>query len=543
MNTLTLKYSSDSIPALLKKLSNTFEGMDVDLVNTSSEDCKKTHSGISVLLHDELLYPEHSELDIISILKVDEQKLCILGKNQDSTLNHTKLKDYRNQLGKVYLVGGGQSSIDLLTVKALTLLREADIVFYDSLIDESILSEATGELVFVGKRAGAHHKDQHDINKLLLNAALTHKKIVRIKGGDPMIFGHAGEEIIFLEREFVTVEVVPGITSALGAAAVTNTSLTLRNVSDSVSFCTAHQKNGIPVPNTSTIVYFMGAANMKNLGKELLKNGKPGSTPVKLIYNIGAKDQEIYQETIDSIAHQDKKYKAPLISIVGEVADKKSFLKALDHKPKILFTGTTIAKYMHLGYVHHHPMIELVKLNDFKEVDEVIHSIQCFDWLLFTSAYSVKFFFERLYELNMDSRTLGSVKIASIGSVTSGKLKSHGIIPDLQATEESSDGLIALFKAKNIVSESIVIPRSDLAHNTLPEGLMRIGNQVRLLTIYRNTKPVIEKKVDPESFDKVIFTSPSCVNNYISEYGGLPQNPELIARGKETQKAINTNQK
>ncbi len=539
LETLLIKYHHKDIAALQAEIKKLFVNINVQFIHSGSDACKDSSTGISVLPAEELRYPEHLELPLISVLEICGKKLCFIGNvKEQEPLRIVHNEDIRKKLGKVFLIGAGQSTKDLLTLRANRLLKEADIVFYDSLIDNSILSDTKAKLVFVGKRAGAHHQDQDSINQLLKNAALEHKTIVRIKGGDPMIFGHAGEEIAFLEENFIQVEVIPGITSALGAAAVTKTPLTLRNVSTSVSFCTAHQKSKIPVPQTDTIVYFMGAGNMINVAKELLNRGLPASTPMKLVYNIGGNDQEIYDESVGSLMAEDKTFKAPLLAIVGEVANKKNWYKAFQYKQKILFTGTNISKYADLGYVQHHPMIKLEALNDFTEVDKSILAINTYNWLLFTSAYSVKFFFERLFELNKDTRSLQTVKVASIGSVTSAKLKNFGVIPDVQAKEESSDGIIQLFKDEKIYMQSILLPRSNLAHNYLPKELQSLGNHVAPLVIYNNVKPKIQSEVDPEKFDQVIFTSPSGVDNFIEQYGSLPKKPELISRGKETSKSI-----
>lgn len=510
-----------------------------ELLFTKSDNRSSVINGNApaLLLVSELNYPEHCSGSIACVVNVEDVKICVIG--DTSTIPQTVIEaDIRQNLGNVYLVGAGQSAKELLTLRAHSLIASADIIFYDSLIDKKILEHTKAELVFVGKRAGAHHVDQKDINSLLKESATKYKSIVRIKGGDPMIFGHAGEEIAYLEQEFISVEVVPGITSALGAAASTSTPLTLRNVSASVAFCTAHQKSQIPVPETDTIVYFMGAGNVVNLAKTLLNKGKSPDTPLKLIYNIGAPDEEVFLETVHSIIQSEKTYKSPLLIIVGEVTDKKNWYKAFEHRPKILFTGTNITKYAKLGYVHHHPMIALKPLSDPQEVDHVIDNINNYNWLVFTSIYAAKFFFAHLFKLGKDVRVLSGLKIASIGRFTSKKIKEFGIVPDLQATDESSEGLIACFKMEGISGEKIVIPRSNLAHNTLPDGLQNLGNEVLPLIVYQNVKTNIKKRVNPESFDQIIFTSPSCVQNFIKEYGELPQIPKIISKGKETAKEI-----
>lgn len=451
-----------------------------------------------------------------------------------------ELLDQKDSFGKVYLVGAGQGNYKHLTLRAKELLEKADIIFYDSLIDQHTLELSKAEKIFVGKRANKHYKDQKDINQLIFEAALQYKTVVRLKGGDPMIFGHAGEEIAYLQARQITVETIPGISSPIGAAAIANLPLTLRNVSNSVSFCSAHEKSKIQVPNTDTIVYFMGANNLSYIAGALKNNGKSGSFPITLFYNIGASDQEIYNETIDSILKSDIEYKTPLLIIAGEVGDRSLWYKSFTHKPKILFTGTHIEKYSHLGYIYHQPMIALRELTDYNEVDQTIKELSNYNWILFTSPYAVKFFFKRFFEEGKDTRSLCGIQIASIGSVTTEHLNKYGIVPDIQAKVESSEGLCTLFEDLKIKNQRIIMPQSNLATDFLSNFLRDLGNEVKKITIYENYMPDISKKVEVENFDQVIFTSPSCVDNFIRTYSCLPQRPEIISRGKATQERIDS---
>lgn len=495
---------------------------------------------VAVLLLGKLPFPLKDEFKVECLIKAkNDSYFAFIIRDGAAKLPQEILhQNCIDQLGEVFLVGAGQSDKSLLTLRAHDLLATADIIFYDSLIDISILELSQAEKVFVGKRANKHYKDQKDINQLLFEAALSHKTVVRIKGGDPMIFGHAGEEIAYLESRLIKVSTVPGISSPLGGASWANLPLTMRNISNSVSFCSAHEKSKILVPNTDTIVYFMGASNLPNIAKALKKNGKAITTPLTLFYNIGANDAEVYHETIDSVLTENKVFKSPLLIVVGEVGNRKNWHKSFHYKPKILFTGSHIKKYADLGYVFHQPMIEIVPLQDYSEVDKSITELENYNLITFTSMYAVDHFFARFNELGHDSRKLSNVKIASIGSVTSSQLKKQGIIPDLQATEESSEGLIKLFKNEGINKQNILIPRSDLAMDYLPIELEKAGNKVNRLVVYKNQMPVIAKKVEIENFDQIIFTSPSGVDNFMKVYKQLPNKPEIITRGKETAKRV-----
>ena len=555
-----IKIISPNLPEYLKLLDklNYYYQLDINYIDCNN----KSEYSASEMINDSLInytdlfgivrlgnipYPIDNKIKICAIIKPEEENdksipepFALLSGNQKAEIPAQLSElDIKNSLGSVYLVGAGQSNIGLLTLKAIELIRHADIIFYDSLINKDILNESCAKKVFVGKRANKHYKEQDDINRLLFQATLRYKTVVRLKGGDPMIFGHAGEEIAYLESRLVNVEVVPGISSALGASSLANIPLTLRNVSNSVSFCSAHTKSDIPVPKTDTIVYFMGAGNLKNIAKSLSDNNWKNTTPLTLFYNIGASDQKVYYETIDTVLKGNKEYKAPLLIIVGEVGNRKIWYRAFEHKPKILYTGTNVSNYAHLGYVIHHPMIEITALEDYTEVDNCVLKIKDFDWLVFTSRHAVEYFFNRLFDLKYDTRHLSQIKIASIGHFTSSILKKYGIVPNMQSLKESSIDLAHLFKEQNVKSKNILIPRSNLALNHLPDALEKLDNQITRLTVYQNRLPKNIKKIDYESFDKVIFSSPSGVNNFIDIYGELPRKPELITKGKETQAAIN----
>lgn len=221
--------------------------------------------------------------------------------------------------GSVYLVGFGPGDPDLLTVKGLKLLKSADIIFYDDLTNKDFLLKCKAEKVYVGKRKGQHSHEQDAINQLLYDAAIDGKKVVRLKGGDPMLFAHGGEEIEYLRSHFIKVEVVPGVTAALAAAAFANIPLTHRGISSSVTLSTGHSKSDIHVPATGTMVYYMGASNLHLIAEEVMRKGWNAETPVLLVYNASAKDQKEYYTTLQEVADYPQTYKTPLIIIIGEV--------------------------------------------------------------------------------------------------------------------------------------------------------------------------------------------------------------------------------
>ncbi len=220
-------------------------------------------------------------------------------------------------------------------------------------------------------------------------------------------------------------------------------------------------------------------------------------------------------------------------------ANKKNWWKAFIGKKRILYTGTHIKKYTDLGYVTHHPMIQLVAMPDTSDIDKSIACLKEYDLVIFTSAYAVKFFFERIYVNGFDSRIFSSVKVVSIGTHTTSKLRGHGIVPDFQPNDESSLGIVEPINSAKISNYRILLPRSDKAIPFLPEQLEKLGNIVDTVKVYTNIMPENVQKVNPENYDQVIFSSPSCIDNFVKIYGKLPSGPQIISKGEETLKALN----
>lgn len=224
---------------------------------------------------------------------------------------------------QVTLVGFGPGDPELLTVKAVRTLEQADIIFHDDLINKAYLHTLTAEKVYVGKRSGHHAAEQADINRHLLEAALQGKRVVRLKGGDPMLFAHAQEEIDYLRNHGVKVNVIPGITTASALAARTLTSLTERGVSQSVALVNGHANRPL-TPDAETLVYYMGASKLQQIAQSLISKGKRRATPVLLGANVSQSNELMYHTTLEQLASETPDYPTPLIALVGEVARKRT---------------------------------------------------------------------------------------------------------------------------------------------------------------------------------------------------------------------------
>lgn len=220
----------------------------------------------------------------------------------------------------VTLVGFGPGDPELLTVKAVKALQQADIIFHDDLVDKDFLKTFPAELVYVGKRSGHHSAEQHEINQLLLEAALDGKRVVRLKGGDPMLFAHAQEEIRYLENRGIEVTVVPGITTASALAARAKVSLTERGVSQSVALINGHANRPL-TPDAETLVYYMGASKLQQISQALIARGKRPGTPVLLASNVSTADEQFFHTTLAELTQKQSDYPTPLIALVGDVAN------------------------------------------------------------------------------------------------------------------------------------------------------------------------------------------------------------------------------
>ena len=417
--------------------------------------------------------------------------------------------DVLHRQGQVTLVGFGPGDPELLTVKAVKALEKADIIFYDDLIDKGYLDTLKAEKVYVGKRSGKHHAEQHDINRLLLKAARDGKRVVRLKGGDPMIFGHAGEEIEYLQSCLVSVSVIPGVTTASALAASTKVSLTRRSISSSVAFANGHSTKPI-TPNTETIVYYMAGNRLCQIREALLAEGWAAKTPVLAVHNVSLNDEKVYKTSVGQLGTES--YPTPVILLVGDVANDQQ------HR-RTLYTGLVCPRPEYI----HTPMIEI------EPVAYVTPPAGSYDYLLFTSRYAVKHWTGGFHG-----------KVVSIGSSTTQALKDAGALKVEQATQDDSYGVIDFFSSQP--RGRVLIPRSNLALDIIPDGLRALDFEVTTLTIYRNVYPHHIRRVNLANIQRVVFTSPSTIDNFMKTYGELPVHIEYETRGIVTAEHLKSRQ-
>lgn len=446
--------------------------------------------------------------------------------------------DVRQGWGRVYLVGAGPGDPELLTLKARRLISEADVIFYDALANPLILDGIRAELVFVGKRRDEHSKTQDEINELLADAARSGRKTLRLKGGDPLLFGRGSEEIDFLRSRLVDVEVVPGVSSAMAAAAYAEIPLTQRNISASVAFCTGYPPEKIQAPNAETRVYFMGASTLPLILEKNLRAGVPGSTPIALIHNASLPDQRVWRSTLDRLAAGPMDFPSPLLIIIGEVVKPGSRRNWFEERPLVWYTGTNPDHFDRRARVLHLPLIEIRPLADYGPVDDKLNRLGDYDWTIFTSRYTVRYVLERLTELGLDARAFSGQKIAAVGRATARELEGRGLMADLIPELESSEGLVALFKAEAVPKGAIFLPCSELALPVIERGLTELGHRVDKVTVYRNVPRESAPAVDLAYVDEVVFTSPSTVRVFQSFFPSPPARLKLTPIGDQTRRVL-----
>lgn len=425
-------------------------------------------------------------------------------------------EDVLHRQGKVTLVGFGPGDPELLTVKAVKVLQRADVIFYDDLIGKQYLDTLSAEKVYVGKRSGLHHAEQDEINRLLLQAAREGKDVVRLKGGDPMVFAHAGEEIEYLQSNLVSVSVIPGITTVSALAASAKISLTQRNISSSIALVNGHSTNPI-IPSTDTIVYYMGGSRVTQIGKALLSEGWAATTPVLLVHNVSLPDELTFETTIGELSTATSQLPTPVIMLVGDVAQLRH--KSASVISRTLYTGLVCEDKSYI----HTPMIEI------EPVSYEVPKAAQYDYLLFTSRYAVK-----QWKGEFQGR------IISIGTTTTKELKAAGVENVEQVEQDDSYGVVDYFSRQP--RGRVLIPRSNLALSIIPDGLRALGFQVTTLTVYNNIYPRHITRVNLSNIQRVVFTSPSTIDNFIRTYGELPAHIEYVTRGRITAKHLKNRQ-
>jgi uroporphyrinogen III methyltransferase/synthase len=450
--------------------------------------------------------------------------------------------------GTVYLIGAGPGDPGLITVRGRECIGLADVVVYDYLANEQLLSHARpgAELIYAGKIGGAHNHEQWQINALLTEKALAGKTVARLKGGDPFIFGRGGEECEALVALGIPFEIVPGVTAAIGAAAYAGIPLTHRHVTTSVAFVTGHEnpdKDASDIDweklslGSGTVVFYMGVKNLPTITGNLMAHGRSPQTPVALIRWGTRAEQEVLQGTLGDIADLARHhgFKAPAITVVGEVVNLRQKLAWFDRRP-LFGTGILVTRAADQAgefgdllatrgaRVFECPTIRLIPPESTEEMDRAIAALATFDWIIFTSVNAVQFFFARLTARGLDSRALGCCRICAVGPKTAAALAPHGIRADLVPDDYKAEGVVAEFRKLQPTGLKILFPRADKAREVIPKELAAMGAQVTAPVAYCNVIPDAMPQAALQALEErrihcVTFTSSSTVQNLAAMLG------------------------
>lgn len=459
--------------------------------------------------------------------------------------------------GMVYLVGAGPGDLGLVTLRAKELIRKADVLVYDYLVHPDLVDwvKSACEVIYVGKKAGFHSVPQAEIEALLVQHAQQGKQVVRLKGGDPYVFGRGGEEARALAADGIPFEVVPGVTSALAAGAYAGIPLTQRNTSSSLVLVTGHEdpeKHELQVDwpslgalRNTTLAIYMGMSRLPDIVAGLQQGGRAADTPVAVVQWASLGRQRSVTGTLDSIVGQvaEAGLKAPAIIFVGEVVQHQEAVDWFEHLAlfgrRIAVTRTRTGnsvlrnKLEHLGAeVIDLPLINVVPDVPRDTLIEIFSELGSYDWVVFTSANGVRIFFEHVYQAYDDIRSLGLLRFACVGESTAREIRKHRIQVECQPEVATADALAeALIATGSLDSAKVITVTGNLNRDNLVKKLEAARAIVDTLPLYRTEKLDLSQHAAAQDFrergaDAVLFASSSAVEAYADQIEALELGPD-----------------
>ncbi len=466
--------------------------------------------------------------------------------------------------GRCYLVGAGPGDLGLVTLRARQLIERADVLVYDYLCNPEMLAWAPeqAEIIYAGKKAGAHTLTQDEINALLVAKTGEGLEVVRLKGGDPFLFGRGGEEALALAEAKLEFEVVPGVTSAIAAPAYAGIPVTHRAITSHVTFFTGHED---PEKTESSIdfsvlaklggtqVMLMGVERMEAIAQQMRENGVREDLPVALVRWGTTGRQKVIRGTLQNIAQRvaEENFEPPAVAVFGEVV---SLGKELDWRAQLPLSGKRIVvtrtrkqagalsdRLRDLGAeVIELPTIRIEPPSDLRAFAELVQDAHGYDWIVFTSPNGVSAFFEMFYKLYDDARDLGAVRIAAIGPATAQGVRDFHLKVDLQPAEFVAEAIVREFKKEgDIENLRILIARAEEARDLLPRELGTLGAIVDVASAYRtvaetNDRTEARARLAKEGADMITFTSSSTVENFLALGLPWPQGMQVASIGPIT---------
>ncbi len=447
--------------------------------------------------------------------------------------------------GMVYLVGAGPGDPGLITVKGLDCVRRADVVVADFLADDRLVAEAPGhaERIRVPWRPGR----QAEINDLLVRHSRSGKTVVRLKGGDPFVFGRGGEEGLHLQRHGIPFEVVPGITAAVAVPAYAGIPVTHREITSTMTVVTGHESPDkartdldweVFAKRIGTLIFYMGARNLPFIVERLIDHGRPKDTPVALIQWGTRPEQRTLVGTLDDIVSRARtaSFTPPVLIVVGEVVALRPQLDWFESKPlfgvRVLVTrARDQAGELSETLVRHGaepveaPLIRIEAPEDWTEADAALADLSGFDHVVFTSRNAVEAFFSRLNLQGLDARALGGVRVAAVGGATAEALRGCGIEADCQPEVFRADKLVeAMAGDRDLRDARILFPAADIAGPAVVEGLTAAGASVTRVTVYRTVLEPdlpddIASMLEDGKIHLAVFASSSAVSAFAKAAG------------------------
>ena len=452
-----------------------------------------------------------------------------------------------NRTGKVYLVGAGPGDPGLLTLKGKECLETADVVLYDFLANPALLQYAppSAQRIYVGRRGRGQYQDQTDINRLLIERAKEGHVVVRLKGGDPFVFGRGGEEAEAVAAAGIEFEIVPGVTAAVAVPAYAGIPVTHRTLASTVTFVTGHEDPTKPetqlewpklASTSGTLVFMMGMKNLPAIVTRLLSEGRSPNQPVAVIRWGTKADQETIVGTLGNIVAKAEHLEPPTVIVVGEVVRLRGQLNWFETKPlfgkRIVLTRAReqAREFSQLLAAYgaepiEVPTIQIVPPASWQAIDGAVTRLNTYQWLIFTSVNGVRPFMDRLRAAGKDARALANLRLCAIGPRTAQELETYGLTPDIIPTEFQAEGIIAALTDLGVRGSRVLIPRAEVAREILPEQLRELGATVDVIPVYRTISPAVDVASLTQQFHDgrvavVTFTSSSTVRNFVEVFGG-----------------------
>ncbi|MGA7273480.1 MAG: uroporphyrinogen-III C-methyltransferase [Candidatus Udaeobacter sp.] len=470
--------------------------------------------------------------------------------------------------GRVYLVGAGPGDLGLVTLRAKECIENADVIVYDHLANPDTLSWARddAEIVYAGKEAGGSQLSQQDINALLIGKAHEGKQVVRLKGGDPFVFGRGAEEAQAIGDAGIPFEIVPGITSAIAGPAYAGIPMTHREHNSHVTFFTGHED---PAKAESAIDYaalaklggtqvmLMGLERLGPITNGMLKQGVRSDLPVALVRSATTGKQETLTGVLSDIAQKAvaSDFKAPVVAVFGEVVGLRDGLNWYEKRPllgkRIVVTRTRKQasvlsnKLRALGaHVIELPTIRIEPPSNLREFAELVQDAHGYDWIVFTSANGVEAFFDIFFKLYDDAREIGGARIAAIGPATAQRVKDFRLHVDLQPDDFVAEAVAREFKKQGSIENlRVLLVRAEKARETLPKELSALGAIIDEGFAYRTVPETRDtsgarRQLAEDGADLITFTSSSTVENFLALGLPWPQGMRIASIGPITSKTL-----